>query len=96
MGIRKNNVINVILNRHFDEYLPERTVEVPLKDANLREGAFDLEVRATDGSLAGFGQGNTRTVQLPMRLDTQPPRISVKTLPPNVRRGRRRSHPLCR
>lgn len=87
VGIRKNNVINVILNRHFDEYLPERTVEVPLKDANLREGAFDLEVRATDGSLAGFGQGNTRTVQLPMRLDTQPPRISVKTLPPNGAAG---------
>lgn len=87
VGIRKNNVINVILNRHFDEYLPERVVEVPLKDANLREGAFDLEVRATDGSLAGFGQGNTRTVQLPMRLDTQPPRIAVKTLPPYVRRG---------
>ena len=87
VGVRKNNALNVIFNKHFDQYLPERTVEVPLKDANLREGAFDLEVRATDGSLAGFGQGNTRTVQLPMRLDTQPPRISVKTLPPNVRRG---------
>lgn len=87
VGIRRNNALNVIFSRHFNEYLPERTVEVPLKDANLREGAFDLEVRATDGSLAGFGQGNTRTVQLAMRLDTQPPRISVKTLPPNVRRG---------
>lgn len=87
VGIRKNNVLNVIFNKHFEEYLPERVVNVPLKDANLREGAFDLEIRATDGSLAGFGQGNTRTVQLPMRLDTQPPRISVKTLPPNVRRG---------
>ncbi|MDR3361488.1 MAG: M23 family metallopeptidase [Desulfovibrio sp.] len=87
VGIRKNNVINVIFKRHFDEYLPNRVVDVPLKDANLREGAFDLEIRATDGSLAGFGQGNTRTVLLPMRLDTQPPRISVKTLPPNVRRG---------
>ena len=74
VGIRKNNVLNVIFNRHFDEYLPERVVDVPLKDSNLREGAFDLEIRATDGSLAGFGQGNTRTVQLPMRLDTQPPR----------------------
>lgn len=87
VGVKKNNVLNVIFNKHFDQYLPERTVEVSFKDANLREGAFDLEIRATDGSLAGFGQGNTRTLQLPMRLDTQPPRISVKTLPPNVRRG---------
>ena len=87
VGVKKNNVLNVIFTKHFDQYLPERTVEVSFKDANLREGAFDLEIRATDGSLAGFGQGNTRTLQLPMRLDTQPPRISVKTLPPNVRRG---------
>lgn len=87
VGVRKNNVLNVIYSKHFDKYIPEREVEVPMKDANLREGAFELEIRATDGSLAGFGQGNTRTIQLPMRLDTLPPRISVKTLPPNVRRG---------
>lgn len=57
VGIRKNNVINVILNRHFDEYLPERTVEVPLKDANLREGAFDLEVRSHGRLLGRFRPG---------------------------------------
>lgn len=87
VGIRKNNVLNVIYNRHFDEYLPEREAEVPLRDAQLREGAFEMEIRATDGSMAGFGQGNTRTLLLPMRLDTQPPRISMRALPPNVRRG---------
>lgn len=87
VGIRKNNVLNVIYEKHFDEYLPEREVEVPMKNAQLREGAFEMEVRATDGSLAGFGQGNTRTKLLPMRLDNQPPRISMQALPPNVRRG---------
>ncbi|MBQ9405433.1 MAG: M23 family metallopeptidase [Desulfovibrio sp.] len=87
VGVRKNNNLIVIFRKHFDEYLPEREVTVAMRDANLREGAFELEIRTTDGSLAGFGQGNTRTLQLPMRLDTQPPRISVKTLPPNVRRG---------
>ena len=35
VGIRKNNVLNVIFNKHFEEYLPERVVNVPLKDANL-------------------------------------------------------------
>ena len=40
VGIRKNNVLNVIFNRHFDEYLPERVVDVPLKDSNLRHGRF--------------------------------------------------------
>ncbi|MBQ9453285.1 MAG: M23 family metallopeptidase [Desulfovibrio sp.] len=87
VGVRKNNNLNVIFRKHFDTYLPEQDVTVSMKEANLREGAFELEIRATDASLAGFGQGNTRTLQMPMRLDTQPPRISVKTLPPNVRRG---------
>lgn len=87
VGIRKNNVFNIIYEKHFDEYLPEREVEVPLKNAQLREGSFELETRATDASLAGFGQGNTRTKLTPMRLDTQPPRITLQTLPPNVRRG---------
>ncbi|WP_296304167.1 M23 family metallopeptidase [uncultured Desulfovibrio sp.] len=87
VGIRKNNVVNTIFSKHFDQYLTEHTVEVPFKDAGLREGAFELEIRATDASLAGFGQGNTRTELRSMRLDTQPPRISVKTLPPYVRRG---------
>ena len=72
VGVRRNNVVTPIFQRHFEEYLPQRTVEVSLKNA---------------ASLAGFGQGNTRTEVLAMRLDTQPPRISVKTLPPSVRRG---------
>lgn len=87
VGIRKNNVLNVIFEKHFNEYLPMREVEIPLKNAQLREGGFEMEIRATDGSLAGFGQGNTRTLLLPMRFDTQPPRISIKTMPPNVHRG---------
>lgn len=87
VGIRKNNTLNVIFDKHFSEYLPTQTVEVPLKDAQLRDGAFEMEIRVTDASLAGFGQGNTRTLLRPMRLDLRPPRISLKNLPPNVRRG---------
>lgn len=87
VGIRKNNVLNIIYEKTFDKYDPVRQVDVPLKDANLREGSFEMEIRATDGSLAGFGQGNTRTELMPMRLDTVSPRINIKTLPSNIRRG---------
>lgn len=87
VGIRKNNALNIIYEKHFDQYLPTRTVEVPFKDTQLRGGAFELEIRATDASMAGFGQGNTRTELKSMRLDLNPPRISMKNLPPNVRRG---------
>ncbi|MDR1856871.1 MAG: M23 family metallopeptidase [Desulfovibrio sp.] len=86
-GVRKNNVFSPLYSRHYDSYDLHRVVELSFRDANLREGAFDLEIRATDGSMAGFGQGNTRTLQIPMRYDLQPPRISVKTLPPHIRRG---------
>lgn len=87
VGIRKNNVLNVIYEKHFDDSAQEREVEVPLQGAQLRDGSFEMEIRATDDSLAGFGQGNTRTKLLPMRLDNQPPRITMQALPPNVRRG---------
>ncbi len=87
VSVRKNNSSNVVFQKHFSPYLPEQQVQFSLKDAGIREGAFDLEIKATDASLAGFGQGNTRTQVWPMRMDTQPPRISVKTLPPNIRRG---------
>ena len=40
-----------------------------------------------DGSYAGFGRGNTTTVNLPLVLDSQPPRIAVRTGPPAMYRG---------
>lgn len=87
VAVRKNNSSIVVFQKHFAEVLPKQTVTFSLKEAGIREGAFDLEIKAVDASLAGFGQGNTRTQMMPMRMDTQPPRISVKSLPPNVRRG---------
>ena len=85
--IRKNNQIQTIVERHFTEKRQTEEVRFDLKNASLREGAFDLEIKATDASWAGFGRGNTRTLTLPMRLDTQPPRVSMKHAPPHVRRG---------
>lgn len=87
IGVRRNNVVTPFFRKHYDDKAKSRTEEVSVRDANLTDGAFELEIKATDGSLAGFGHGNTRTLTLPMRLDMQPPRISVKTLPPNIRRG---------
>ena len=85
--VRKNNQIQTILEQHFTDKRPTATVTFNLKNVSLREGTFDLEIKATDASWAGFGRGNTRTVTRPMRLDTQPPRVSMKHAPPQVRRG---------
>ena len=85
--VRKNNQIQTVLEKHFTEKDPIVELKFSLKNASLREGTFDLEIKATDASWAGFGRGNTRTLTLPMRLDTQPPRVSMKHTPPHVRRG---------
>lgn len=66
---------------------PVRKVVFDLKETRLPEGAFELEVRAYDGSYAGFGKGNATTFTKKMVLDSKPPRIAVKTGPPAVYRG---------
>ena len=85
--VRKNNQIQTIFEQHFTDKRQTATLRFNLKNIQLREGSFDLEIKATDASWAGFGRGNTRTLTLPMRLDTQPPRVSMKHPPPHVRRG---------
>ena len=87
LGIRKDNEVKRFFRKHYDEYVNYREEVVPLREANLTDGAFELVIKVTDASMAGFGHGNTHTESLPMRLDAQPPRLSIKTLPPNVRRG---------
>ena len=89
LGIRKDNEVKRFFRKHYDEYVNYREEVVPLREANLTDGAFELVIKVTDASMAGFGHGNTHTESLPMRLDAQPPRLSIKTLPPNVRRGLR-------
>jgi len=85
--VRKNNQIQTVLEQYFPDKPRTAELKFSLKNVSLREGAFDLEIKATDASWAGFGRGNTRTLTLPMRLDTQPPRVSMKHAPPHVRRG---------
>ena len=59
-----------------------------LAEAGLKHNdTFDLEITAVDDSFGGFGFGNKQRVILPMRLDATPPRLSVKTSMPYVRRG---------
>ncbi len=87
VSVRKNQQSQTVLEHHFKEKRKAEEFAFTLKSAALRDGAFDLEIKATDASLAGFGRGNTRTISLPMRMDTQPPRVSMKNAPPHVRRG---------
>ncbi len=87
VSVRRNGQSMTVFSQTFPDKATTREAVFSLKDAKLPEGQFELEIKAYDGSFAGFGKGNSATVSLPMRLDSQPPRIAVKTLPPNVKRG---------
>lgn len=85
--VRRSAQSLVVLDQEFSDSETRRDVSFNLRDAKLPEGSFELEIRAYDASYAGFGKGNSSTLTLPMRLDSQPPRIAVKTVPPAIRRG---------
>lgn len=85
--IHRNNQSLVILDKVFNEAAPSQTVSFNLKNAGLRDGAFELEITARDDSLMSFGKGNGTTRKWNMQLDTQPPKVHIKTTVPSIRRG---------
>lgn len=87
ISVRKNNVSSHLVSHTFDPPLKDAEFTFSLEDAKLRDGAFELEVKATDTSMAGFGKGNSTTRLFPMRYDSVPPRLSVRTAPPYIYRG---------
>ncbi len=87
IAVRENNRRTEIFTKNFAPYQTEDSVTFNLKNSPIKEGAFEFEIKTLDASLASFGLGNSRTITIPMRLDTDPPRIDITTLPPNVRRG---------
>ncbi len=77
----------VVVREKYAELQKHRQVTFNLKDTKLPAGSFELEIKAQDGSFAGFGFGNSKTIRLPVMLDVDPPRIAVKTVAPAIRRG---------
>ena len=85
--VKRGGQSMLVKKEEFTALEPSRRISFTLKDTRLPEGAFELEVRATDGSYAGFGRGNSTTFTKQFVLDSKPPRIAVKTVPPAIHRG---------
>ncbi|WP_294486561.1 M23 family metallopeptidase [uncultured Mailhella sp.] len=85
--VKRGDQSMTVLQQTFGTLEKTQKTSFNLKETRLPEGAFELEIRAVDGSYAGFGRGNTTTVNLPLVLDSQPPRIAVRTGPPAMYRG---------
>ena len=87
VSVKRGGQSMVVKQESYTVLEQTRKIAFDLKSTNLPEGAFEIEVRATDGSYAGFGKGNTHTFTKAMVLDSKPPRIAVKTVPPSIHRG---------
>ena len=87
ISVTKNSRTTVVHSETFAAKPQNHKVELNLSAAKLQDGVFDLLVKSTDGSFAGFDKGNSATQTYSMRMDTSSPRVSINTMPPNVRRG---------
>ena len=85
--VRRGGRAMTVLRRDFPKDVREAKLNFDLSETRLPDGAFELEIKARDAAFAGFGAGNSSTLTLPVRMDTQPPRIAVRTVPPAIRRG---------
>ncbi len=77
----------VLLKQTFGTAPSQVTETIALDKLRFSDGEFSLAVKATDGSFAGFGKGNTLEQSWVFDLDTKAPRISVQSLAHNVKQG---------
>ena len=87
VSIRRDNSSRNLFTKTFDNKSNTQSITFTLADAQLTDGAFELEVKGTDSSFAGFGRGNSSTRNFAMIYDTAPPRITITTMPPYIKRG---------
>ncbi|MCQ2444153.1 MAG: M23 family metallopeptidase [Mailhella sp.] len=85
--VRRGDHSEVVYENKFPVLEGRRDITVDLKPLKMPEGPFELEIEARDGSFALFGYGNSGKKVLKLSLDSQAPRITVRTMPPNIRRG---------
>lgn len=67
--------------------MPALEVELDPEALGLRDGDAFLVVEAVDWSAANLLRGNTARLELPVRIDTQPPRVAIQTGLTYVRPG---------
>ncbi len=85
--VRRGSQSMELLNTTFTNKESEFNTDFTLERTRLPKGRFTLEVIAKDASYADFLQGNTTTLSYDLVMDNEPPRISVLSSAPSMRRG---------
>lgn len=77
-----------VLRKEFSDDDKTRRLNFTLSGAGLKNNElFELEISAVDRSFGRFGFGNKSKIVIPLRLDLDKPRITVKPGVIRVRRG---------
>ncbi|MBU1001318.1 MAG: M23 family metallopeptidase [Proteobacteria bacterium] len=66
---------------------PSAELSFDLTQAGFKNGAFDLEVTAVDGSFYNFGKGCAASLSATLMLDSKKPLIDVESMQHNLNRG---------
>ena len=96
LEIEQNGSRKQLLNRTFqrkawfsqagpDEL--KETVEIDVTQAGVQDGKAILIITARDFSLAGIFKGNESSLQLPVTIDTKPPRLVIDHAQRYIRPG---------
>ena len=64
-----------------------RTLSLDADALDLPDGESTLVLRARDASWSGFGEGNAAEREIPVVVDTRPPRLTIESGLTYVRRG---------
>ncbi|MCF6289458.1 MAG: hypothetical protein L3J03_00415 [Desulfobacterales bacterium] len=65
----------------------EETISINIPDLGFKQGKAMLRFTARDFSLWGWGAGNRTTLEVPVEIDTTPPRVVVVDAPRDIRPG---------
>lgn len=82
-----NGIKTPLAEQRFTDKNQIQHLPFSIQNTGIKNGDLSIEITAIDDSFAWFGRGNKETTLINFTVDSTPPRVIVKTSPPNVRRG---------
>ena len=82
-----NGIKTPLAEQRFTDKNQIQHLPFSIQNTGSKNGDLSIEITAIDDSFAWFGRGNKETTLINFTVDSTPPRVIVKTSPPNVRRG---------
>ena len=76
-----------MLKKDFDKKVEETREELGLQEYRLKDGSLDIKIKVRDNSWSNWFKGNAVVKTFNYTLDTEPPRITLKSYKHNLEVG---------